>query len=192
MLKKISILIIAICCLLVNSFSVYALSPEELEKTIVRHVIKSIEWDDFNKRIVVHKIVIQKIGEEPLLVYPAERTISGDSFQKETLSDSQAEQFVRENSPEVFKSDIIFGHTVDVFKDLSHDQNISEEEINKWVELAEKQVEKDFQDGPEKFKGLEDPATKKWFLDIYTYIYSLPIFLILILIINKCMRYYKK
>jgi hypothetical protein len=192
MLKKISILIIAICCLLVNSFSVYALSPEELEKTIVRHVIKSIEWDDFNKRIVVHKIVIQKIGEEPLLVYPAERTISGDSFQKETLSDAQAEQFVRENSPEVFKSDIIFGHTVDVFKDLSHDQNISEEEINKWVELAEKQVEKDFQDGPEKFKGLEDPATKKWFLDIYTYIYSLPIFLILILIINKCMRYYKK
>lgn len=135
-------------------------SADEFEidhsKAIVRQIVTKIEWDDFDKRIVVHKIVIQK-DEMGIQTYPTENVIYVESLEEQTLTDVQAEEFVREYSANEFNSDFIFGHTVEVFKDLSGNHNISQEEIDKWVKLAQQQVEKDYLSPPEfKDSGISD------------------------------------
>ncbi|MBW5446042.1 hypothetical protein GE107_08205 [Cohnella sp. CFH 77786] len=155
-MKKLQICLFTIACLLLSPTAVSADLLDD-DKVILRHVITKIRWDDFDKRILVDEMVIQKYENDPIQTYESGVSISGDSFQDETMTDTEAVAFVRKNDPEVFESDIIFGHSVEVFKDLSMVPNVSQQEIDKWVKLAEEQVLRDYE-SPPVFNGSDGPS----------------------------------
>ncbi|MFD2613822.1 hypothetical protein [Paenibacillus gansuensis] len=187
-MRKLQIIILALSCLFLCSTGVSANEADDA-KTILRHVITKIEWDDFDKRIVVHKVVIQKYDNQPIQIYPSERVISGDSFQNQKMTDGEAEEFVRKYEPDIFTSDMIFGHEVEVFKDLSGDHNVSQTEIDKWVKLAEQQVEKDYQSPPE-FKDSSESVGLNKFFDSFVVVLLLVV-LVLFFILSRFTKKFK-
>jgi hypothetical protein len=181
------VIVIAMLFLFLNSNFVSADDDEiDYSKAIMRQVVTKIEWDDFNKRIVVHKIVIQKYKDDPLQTYPTENVLDSESLKGKTLTDVQAEEFVREYGADNFNSDIIFGHTVKVFKDLSMDHNVTKDKIDKWVKLAQQQVEKDYLSPPE-FKD-SDIAWSKFL----RYLIYVILAMVLYIFIARTVRFFKK
>lgn len=185
-LKKLFIIVLMLL-FFVNSNFVSADDFEiDYSKVIIRQVVTKIVWDDFNECIVVYKILIQKDKANSIQTSPTESEIYVESFEGKTLTDMQAEEFVRKYSTEVFNSDLIFGHTVKVFKDLSGDHNVSQDEIDKWVKLAQQQVEKDYL-SPPKFKDSGSAWNK-----IFSYLIFVVMALILFIFIAGAVRFLRK
>lgn len=81
------------------------------------------------------------------MVYPTVHFVQSDQFKKDSWDIEEVRNYLKKNSFSN-KSDSIFGHKVEVFADLSHHQELSEELLNQYIDKAKETVERDFNNPP--------------------------------------------
>jgi hypothetical protein len=141
---------------------------------VVRNIISKILCNKELQIIEVNKIIIQKFKNENTTAYTSVDVIY-DAFDKKDPTQNEIFEYVKKYEFEfVYKSDIIFGHKVDLYLDLSNKQ-VTEKELNDYIEKAKLDVEKDF-NAPPSFENRTEGNGYGYYLMIFVVIAILIIF----------------
>jgi len=118
---------------------------------IIRHMLLGYNFDETSKTIKVYYVQIQqKRGREPLVdnkfvknIYLDEDTNITRKNLKESVKSNQSLYY------DIYISDEIFGIKAPIFADLSK-KNISESELQPYIDQALEKMKKDFENPPSK------------------------------------------
>ena len=136
--------------LIVISIPQIAYANEEND-LIIRHMLLGYNFDETSKTIKVYYVQIQqKRGREPLVdnkfvknIYLDEDTNITRKNLKESVKSNQSLYY------DIYISDEIFGIKAPIFADLSK-KNISESELQPYIDQALEKMKKDFENPPSK------------------------------------------
>jgi hypothetical protein len=133
---------------LLFNFASRAYANPDFSKGIERSIVTNIEWDDGNKIILIHSILVKKFLNQPIFVdsnfvVP----VRAESLKNKTITNKEARDFVVKVGG-LFGVDHIFGQNVNVFKDFSEGDNVTQDDINKAKEDLKIQIERDWSNPP--------------------------------------------
>ncbi|MFC4777805.1 hypothetical protein ACFO9Q_13485 [Paenibacillus sp. GCM10023252] len=135
--------VLAIVILLALSMNMLGFVRAEDSNLISRNIIRSIEWDEPKKAILIKSVVVQKQEDSEIEVFDKVHPIYLESLRKKTLTNREASDYVHKHLPGSIASDVVLGKDVEPFKDLSRDPNVTDEDMQVWVNEAKLSVESD-------------------------------------------------
>jgi hypothetical protein len=114
-MKKYYLLVLLLLSLNITST---AYAEPDISKGIERSVVTKIEWDDKNKVILIHAILVEKYINQPIVVHNDFITpVRVEVFKDSTLTNEEARNFAIQLGS--LGIDHIFGKKAKVFKDFS-------------------------------------------------------------------------
>lgn len=177
-MRKILPVIILIFLFANTSSIIFAKSNND---KIVRRIITELKWNQEIPRIEVNYIYIKKKENTDFEVFNFVEEIYSDDFTDEPWSYEEMKAYLKKyHSYSIYHSDEIFGHKVKLFADLSANKNVSEEELQDYVNRAKRSIENAFVNPPN-FKEGFDYKT----LIVRVIFFVVGIFIVYLLIKNR-------